>query len=132
MAGALADISLEPTINFQNLDAAPGSRDSDSDSDDAAGVYFGPFQSPEKKVIAASQHKEPALGDVGLGAKGSHPRRSGRFTSPLAENGDMSDANEDSDEGAGDTSHSRSGTPDNVRFPGDGAFVAVFAVFAPR
>ncbi|KAF7966116.1 hypothetical protein HWV62_39976 [Athelia sp. TMB] len=119
MAGALADISLEPTINFQNLDAAPGSRDSDSDSDDAAGVYFGPFQSPEKKVIAASQHKEPAVGDVGSGAKGSHARRSGRFTSPLTENGDMSDANEDSDEGAGDTSHSRSGTPDNVRFPGD-------------
>lgn len=122
MASIPADISLEPTVNLQNINAPHSSPNSGSESDEAARVYFGPLQSPEKKLIQVAHsmesHHRP-------GAEGSHMRRSGRFPSPLAsrdviaENADMSDTNE-SDE---DTLQSRSGTPDNVRFPRDGAFV---------
>lgn len=123
MAGVLADISLEPTVDFSNPDALEGSPNSGSDSDEAAGVYFGPVQSPEKRLIHAAQPKESSLGSDVLEPGPLRARRSGRFTSPFTENVDMSDGNEDSDEGGEDVSQSRSGTPDNVRFPRDGVLM---------
>lgn len=129
-------IELDPTVNINNLAASsPASSTSSSDDNDAvntaeARVYFGPLQSPEKKLIQAVNptplHRRSLYPDT----NGSTRRRSLRFPSSLQadseENLENSDANDESDEAAEDISQSRSGTPDNVRFPQDGKQCKLF------
>ena len=134
----MADIvQLDPTVDLTNITnttpaSSPGSSSFGSDSDAvntaSARVYFGPFQSPEKKLIHQITHPNVSRRGIMIPVGNeSPPRRSARFPSPAInsrddteENGDNSDANDESDDGDEDLSQSRSGTPDNVRFPQDG------------
>jgi hypothetical protein len=132
----MADIAqLDVTVDLTNINnttpASSPASSSGSDSDvvntASARVYFGPFQSPEKKlirqIIQSDVSRRHALS---LGDDGSSQQRSAPFLPVSASrddteaNGNNSDDNDESDDDGEDVSHSRSGTPDNVRFPQDG------------
>ena len=133
----MADIAqLDVTVDLTHINnitpaSSPASSSSGSDSDvvntASARVYFGPLQSPEKKLIHQIAHPRVShRHTLNPGDNGSSQRRAARFP-PAAgsrddteENDDNSDGNDESDGGVEDVSHSRSGTPDNVRFPQDG------------
>jgi hypothetical protein len=142
MVDIAADVQMDSTINLNNTGASSlASSDSGSDSDAvntaSARVYFGPFQSPEKKLIRGTNPTASRRRTLGSGTSASPLRRSARFPSPVAhspsrndveENVDNSDTNDDSDDVGEDVSPSRSGTPDNIRFPQDGMPHYQFAV----
>lgn len=133
----MADIAqIDPTVDLTNIAnttpaGSPASSNSASDNDAvntaSARVYFGPLQSPEKKLI----HKIIYSTDSHRDTLNSNPNdiplpRSAQFSSPATaslddtEIGDISDTNDESEDGGEDVPQSRSGTPDNVRFPQDG------------
>lgn len=134
MVDIAADIQMDNTIDLNNLAVtSPASSSSGSDSDavntTSARVYFGPIQSPEKKLIQVINPVTSRYRTPNSGTNTSPLRRSVRFPSPVPwspsqngteENADNSDANDESDDAGEDVSHSRSGTPDNIRFPQDG------------
>jgi hypothetical protein len=127
----MADIAqLDVTVDLTNINnttpaSSPASSSSGSDSDvvntASARVYFGPLQSPEKKLIHLIAHPRVSRRhSLNPGDNGSSQRRFPPGSrDDTEENGDNSDGNDESD-GVEDVSHSRSGTPDNVRFPQDG------------
>jgi len=132
----MADIAqLDVTVDLTHINnttpASSPASSSGSDSDvvntASARVYFGPFQSPEKKLIHQIIHSDVSRRHtLNPGDDGSPQQRSARFPPVSASrddteaNGDNSDENDESDESDEGVSHSRSGTPDNVRFPQDG------------
>src|ERR1700729_2328847 len=132
----MADIAqLGVAVDLTNINnttpASSPASSSGSDSDvvntASARVYFGPFQSPEKKLIRQIIHSDVSRRHtLDPGDDGSPQQRSARFPPVSASrddteaNGNNSDYNDESDDDGEDVSHSRSGTPDNVRFPQDG------------
>jgi hypothetical protein len=100
---------------------APGS-DNDPTDSDSPGVFFGSFQSPEKKFLPKVAHRL-GLDPGGLGSP-FRRRSPGLSPSPLR-NFAESDQDEDgvrSDSDEGDEGSARSATPENDRYAQDGEF----------
>jgi hypothetical protein len=125
----MADIAqLDSTVDLANTTPASSpasSSDNDAVNTASARVYFGPLQSPEKNLIHQIIHPNASRRSaLNTADTGSPLRHSARFPSPAMasrddteDNADNSDVNDESDDGG---EQSRSGTPDNVRFPQDG------------
>jgi hypothetical protein len=139
----MVDIAqLSPTVDLTKINnttpatsPTPSSSSSDSDvvNTASARVYFGPLQSPEKKLIQQITHpviyRQRTL-CTDSEADESTQRRTAQFPPSSAsclddteENGDHSDGNDESDDGGEGVLYSRTGTPDNVRFPQDGEWL---------
>lgn len=133
----MADIAqLDPTLDLTSINnttpaTSPASSSSGSDSDvvntASARVYFGPLQSPEKKLIQQIVHpntsRRRTLNPETVELPSHHSAQFPLVGTPPrdhTEDGDNSDGNDESDDCEEDISQSRSGTPDNVRFPPDG------------
>ena len=140
---SVADVEMDNTIDLNNLPASsPASSADSSDSDavntESARVYFGPLQSPEKKLIHVINPTASRRRTLGSGPTASSLRRSARFPSPVIlspsrndteDNADNSDSSDNSDDAGEDVSQSRSGTPDNTfDFQQDGMLVT-FPIF---
>jgi hypothetical protein len=101
---------------------APGSDNNATDSD-SPGVFFGSFQSPEKKFLPKVAHRL-GLDPGGLGSP--LQRYSPRLSPSPLRNFTESDQDEDgvkSDSEEGDEGFaSRSVTPENDRYAADGEF----------
>lgn len=113
-------MQLEHTVGIDYTSpASSSSSDDDAVNTTQARVYFGPLQSPEKKLIQVG-NTTPFIPRVLPHDTNHYPiRRSESFPSPFRTQ-DQEDNS--SDEAAEDVPHSRSGTPDNVHFPPDGEY----------
>ena len=122
MEEVTVSMQLERTIGINHTSPASSSgSDDDAVNTTQARVYFGPLQSPEKKLI---QVGNPTPFIPRALPHDTNRYRSESFPSPFRtqDQEDNSDVNNESDEAAEDVSHSRSGTPDNIRFPPDGEY----------